>query len=192
MMSLMGKRKLSPVELVNTYLNRIESYDPKLHAYITVSRKEAEDAAIKSEQSMMDAGLTGLLHGLPLAVKDQFETQGILTTAGSRMLSDYIPSNNATSVDKCIKAGAILLGKLNMTAFAIGGGDPYQYGNPPRNPWDLKRDPGSSSSGSGIAIAASLCAMSLGEDTIGSIRGPASANGIVGLRPTWGRVSRFE
>ncbi len=191
MMNLMGQRKLSPVELVDAYLQRIEAYDSTLHSYITVTHKEARDAAIKAEKSIMDTGLSGPLDGLPLAVKDQFETRGILTTAGSRMLSDYIPSNNATVIDRCIDAGAILLGKLNMTAFATGGGDPYQYGNPPRNPWDLERDPGSSSSGSGIAVAASLCAMSLGEDTIGSIRGPASANGIVGLRPTWGRVSRF-
>ena len=166
MMNLMGQKKLSPVELVDAYLQRIEAYDSTLHSYITVTHKEARDAAIKAERSIMNTGLSGPLHGLPLAVKDQFETLGILTTAGSRMLSDYIPSNNGTVIVRSIDAGAILLGKLNMTAFATRGGDPYQYGNPPRNPWDLERDPGSSSSGSGIAVAASLCAMSLGEDTI--------------------------
>jgi aspartyl-tRNA(Asn)/glutamyl-tRNA(Gln) amidotransferase subunit A len=123
-------------------------------------------------------------------VKDQFETKGIPTTAGSTILADYVPEGDATAVARAKDAGAILLGKLNMTEFAAGMGDRFKYGEP-KNPWNQERTPGSSSTGSAVAIAASLCAISLGEDTGGSGRGPASHCGIVGFRPTWGRVSRY-
>ncbi len=187
---LIAAKEISPVEVVAAYLERIDRLDPQLCAYITVCRDEALKAAQEAENAVLRGDSLGPLHGLPLAVKDQFETAGVLTTGGSTILKDYVPSEDATVVARAKDAGAILLGKLNMTEFAAGAGDQYKHRGTPRNPWNLERDPGSSSSGSGIAIAASLCAISLGEDTGGSIRGPASLNGIVGLRPTWGRVSR--
>jgi aspartyl-tRNA(Asn)/glutamyl-tRNA(Gln) amidotransferase subunit A len=187
---LIADKKLSPVEVTQAYLERIDRYDGRLHAYITVCREEALQAARKAERAVVRGEKLGPLYGLPLAVKDQFETRGVVTTAGSKSLRGHIPKEDATIINRAKEAGAILLGKLNMTQFADGIGDHYQYGDPPRNPWNQERSAGSSSTGSGIAIAASLCAISLGEDTLGSIRGPASSNGIVGLRPTWGRLSR--
>ena len=129
------------------------------------------------------------MHGIPVAVKDQVWTKGIRTTAGSRLFADFIPDEDATVITNLKKSGAVILGKTNLTEFAIGSG--FQRYSVPRNPWDLERFTGSSSSGSGAATAAFLCATSLGEDTGGSIRFPAAWCGIVGLRPTWGRVSRY-
>ena len=185
-------RDLSPVEVVEGYLERIDRYDGVLHSYITVCRDEALAAARRAEQAVLQGESLGPLHGLPLAVKDQLDTAGVLTTAGSTILADYVPTEDATLIGRAKAAGAVLLGKLNMTEFAAGQGDPFKHGDPARNPWDLERYPGSSSTGSGIAIAASLCAIALGEDTGGSIRGPASFCGIVGLRPTWGLLSRYR
>ena len=187
---LIAGKELSPVEVTRAYLERIDNINPKLNAFITVCAEEAMQAAREAERAVVNGDSLGPLHGLPLAVKDQLETKGILTTAGSRILADYVPDRDATAIARARDAGAILIGKLNMTQFAAGGGDPYPFGEA-RNPWNPKRTPGLSSSGSGIAIAASLAAITLGEDTGGSIRMPASVNGIVGLRPTWGRVSRY-
>ena len=187
---LIASKELSPVEVTGAYLERIDDINPKLNAFTTVCAEEAIQAAREAEQSIVNGDSLGPLHGLPLAVKDQFETKGILTTAGSNILADYVPDHDATVIARAREAGAILIGKLNMTQFAAGGGDPYPFGEA-RNPWNPERTPGLSSSGSGIAIAASLAAITLGEDTGGSIRMPASVNGIVGLRPTWGRVSRY-
>ena len=187
---LIAGGEVSPVEVVEAYLERIDRYNAKLNAFITVTRDQALRAARDAEQAVARGDRLGPLHGLPLAVKDQFETKDILTTAGSRVLSDYVPDHDATVIARARDAGAILIGKLNMTQFAAGGGDRYPYGEA-RNPWDPEHTPGLSSSGSGIAIAASLCAIALGEDTAGSVRMPASCNGIVGLRPTWGLVSRY-
>ena len=131
----------------------------------------------------------GPLHGIPYAVKDQFDTAGVRTTCGSRILEHHVPIENATTIERLNAAGGILLGKLNLTEFALGGTQNFPFGQP-RNPWNLDHDPGGSSSGSGIAVAAGLCAASLGEDTGGSVRSPASFCGVVGLRPTWSRVSR--
>ena len=183
-------RDLSPVEVVEGYLERIDRYDDVLHSYITVCRDEALAAARQAEQAVMQGESVGPLHGLPLSVKDQMDTAGVLTTAGSTILADYVPTEDATLIARAKAAGAILLGKLNMTEFAAGQGDPFKHHDPVRNPWDLERFPGGSSTGSGVAIAASLCAIALGEDTGGSIRGPASFCGIVGFRPTWGLFSR--
>ena len=187
---LIASKELSPVEVTGAYLERIDDINPKLNAFTTVCAEEAIQAAREAEQAIVNGDSLGPLHGLPLAVKDQFETKGILTTAGSNILADYVPDHDATVIARARDAGAILIGKLNMTQFAAGGGDPYPFGEA-RNPWNPERTPGLSSSGSGIAIAASLAAITLGEDTGGSIRMPASVNGIVGLRPTWGRVSRY-
>ena len=187
---LIRKQEVSPVEAAAAYLERIDAMDGKLHSYITVCRDEAMQAARAAEQAIMRGEWRGPLHGVPYAVKDQFWTKGIRTTGGSRLLADFIPGEDATVVARLHAAGAILLGKLNMSEFATGNSVDHPYGTP-HNPWDLERNAGTSSSGSGAATAAFLCATSLGEDTGGSIRNPANNCGLVGLRPTWGLVSRY-
>jgi aspartyl-tRNA(Asn)/glutamyl-tRNA(Gln) amidotransferase subunit A len=187
--ALIRAKQISPVELVRIYLARIERLDPSLGAYITVCREAAEGAARRAEGAVMRGERLGPLHGVTFAVKDQFDTAGVRTTSGSRLLEHHVPARDATVVARLAAAGGILLGKLNLTEFALGGTIRFPFGQP-RNPWNLAHDPGGSSSGSGIATAAALCAASLGEDTGGSIRSPASFCGVVGLRPTWGRVSR--
>ncbi|MET0849979.1 MAG: amidase [Candidatus Rokuibacteriota bacterium] len=182
-------RSVSPVELVRAYLDRIDRLDGRLRAYITVCRDAALQAARRAEAEVVRGDLLGPLHGVPFAVKDQFDTAGVLTTMGSRLMADRVPRETATLVERLEAAGAILLGKLNLTEFALGGTVEFPYGQP-RNPWNTDHDPGGSSSGSGIAVAAGLCAFALGEDTGGSVRSPASFCGVVGLRPTWGRLSR--
>jgi len=186
---LVRARRVSPVELAQVYLARIERLDAKLGAYITVLREAAVAAARQAEATVMHGGTLGPLHGVPYAVKDQFDTAGVATTVGSRILEDNVPTEDATVIARLGAAGGILLGKLNLTEFALGGTRRFPFGQP-RNPWNPDHDPGGSSSGSGIAVAAALCAASLGEDTGGSVRSPASWCGVVGLRPTWGRVSR--
>src|SRR5262245_12764276 len=187
---LIHKKEISPVDATMAYLDRIEALDGTLHSYITVCRDEALQEARAAEQAMARGEWRGPLHGVPYAVKDQFWTKGIRTTGGSRLLADFIPGEDATVVARLNAAGAILLGKLNMSEFATGNSVYHPFGTP-HNPWDLERHPGTSSSGSGAATAACLCATSLGEDTGGSIRNPANNCGLVGLRPTWGLVSRF-
>ena len=160
------------------------------NAYLTVCRKEALESARKAEQEIAQGNYLGPMHGIPVAVKDQLWTKGIRSTGGSRSLADFIPDEDATAVANLKKAGAILLGKTNLTdTLAITGGHRFSL---PRNPWNLDMSAGRSSSGSGAATAAFLCATSLGEDTGGSIRFPASWCGLVGLRPSWGRVSRYR
>ncbi|HEX9868118.1 MAG TPA: amidase, partial [Candidatus Tectomicrobia bacterium] len=187
---LIHKKEISPVEAVTAYLDRIAAVDSKLHSYITVCREEALQAAREAEQAIMRGDWRGPLHGVPYAVKDQFWTKGIRTTGGSHLLTDFIPTDDATVVARLRGAGATLLGKLNMSEFATGNSVHHPFGTP-HNPWDLERNAGTSSSGSGAATAAFLCATSLGEDTGGSIRNPANNCGLVGLRPTWGLVSRY-
>ena len=183
-------REVSPVEATDAYLERIDRVDGQLHSYITVCRAEAQAAAQEAEREIAAGRYRGPLHGIPVAVKDQLDTQGIATTGGSSILAGHIPDRDSTVVAKLKAAGAVLLGKLNMSEFASGDAFHHPYGRP-RNPWDLRRNPGTSSSGSGAATAAGLCATSIGEDTGGSIRGPAAFCGLVGIRPTWGRVSRY-
>jgi aspartyl-tRNA(Asn)/glutamyl-tRNA(Gln) amidotransferase subunit A len=188
--ALIRKKELSPLEAAEAYLDRIEAVDGVLHSYITVCREEALQAAREAEQAIVRGDYRGALHGVPVAVKDQFWTKGVRTTGGSRILADFLPNEDATVVTRLKQAGAILLGKLNMSEFATGNSVVHPYGMP-HNPWDPGRNPGTSSSGSGAATAACLCATSLGEDTGGSIRNPANNCGLVGLRPTWGLVSRY-
>jgi aspartyl-tRNA(Asn)/glutamyl-tRNA(Gln) amidotransferase subunit A len=188
--ALIREKELSPLEAAEAYLNRIEAVDGVLHSYITVCREEALQAAREAEQAIVRGDYRGALHGVPVAVKDQFWTKGVRTTGGSRILADFLPDEDATVVARLKQAGAILLGKLNMSEFATGNSVVHPYGMP-HNPWDPGRNPGTSSSGSGAATAACLCATSLGEDTGGSIRNPANNCGLVGLRPTWGLVSRY-
>jgi aspartyl-tRNA(Asn)/glutamyl-tRNA(Gln) amidotransferase subunit A len=187
---LIERREVSPVEALEAYLQRIDEVDHKLNSYITVCREEALQAAREAEAAISRGNYLGPMHGIPVAVKDQFNTEGILTTGGSAILAENVPDEDATVISNLKKAGAVLLGKLNMSEFAMAEIYHHPYGTP-RNAWDLDRNPGTSSSGSAAATAAFLCATSLGEDTGGSIRSPANFSGLVGLRPTWGRVSRY-
>lgn len=186
---LIKNREVSPVEVVEGYLDRIDNLNDRLHAYLTVCREEALQAAQESERALARGQYKGPLHGVPVAVKDQLNTAGIRTTSGTPIFNDFVPDEDATVVAKLTSAGAILLGKLNMTEF--GTTSLSHAFDTARNPWDLERFTGGSSSGSGAATAAFMCATSLGEDTGGSVRGPAAWCGLVGLRPTWGRVSRY-
>ncbi|HEX6081398.1 MAG TPA: amidase [Methylomirabilota bacterium] len=186
---LIRARAVSPVEVVRAYLARIDRWDGTLRAYVTVCREQALADARAAEQALGHGGAVGPLHGVPVAVKDQFDTAGVRTTSGSRLHAERVPAQDATVVARLRAAGAILLGKLNLTEFALGGTLTYPFGQP-RNPWDGSRETGGSSSGSGIAAAAALAAATLGEDTGGSVRSPAGWCGAVGLRPTWGLVPR--
>ncbi|MBI2203265.1 MAG: amidase [Candidatus Rokubacteria bacterium] len=182
-------KQVSPVDLVQAYLSRIDRLDDGLRAYVTVCRDAALAAARAAESRRGRGAPLGRLGGVPFAVKDQFDTKGVTTTQGSKLYADRVPDETATVVARLEAEGAILLGKLNMTEFALGGTQDFPFGQP-RNPWHRAHDPGGSSSGSGIATAAALAAFTLGEDTGGSVRSPAGFCGVVGIRPTWGRVSR--
>ena len=187
---LIESKEVSPVEATQAYLERIDQVDGRLNSYITVCREEALQSAREAESAIAAGRYLGPLHGIPLAVKDQIYTKGIRTTAGSKLLWDFVPDEDATVISNLKSAGAILLGKLNLSEFALG--DSFHHpGGTPRNPWDLERNPGISSSGPAAATAAFLCATSLAEDTGGSTRIPAAWSGVVGLRPTWGMVSRY-
>ena len=182
-------REISPVDAVDAYLARIEAVGHRLNAYITVCADEARDEARRLEAELAAGHLRGPLHGVPVGVKDQIHTAGVRTTDASKIRADFVPDTDATVVARLKAAGAVIIGKTNMSEFALG--DPISsYFGPARNPWDTARNPGTSSTGSGSATAGFLCATSLGEDTGGSIRGPAANCGLVGIRPTWGRVSR--
>ena len=184
------RREISPVEATQAYLDRIGQVDGKLNSYITVCAEDALAEAREAEAEIGRGEYKGPMHGIPVAVKDQFNTRGVLTTGGSTILGKNVPEEDATVIAKLKDAGSILLGKLNMSEFAMGDAFHHPYGRP-HNPWDLERNPGTSSSGSGAATAAFLCSTTLGEDTGGSIRGPATFCGLVGIRPTQGRVSRY-
>ncbi len=188
---LLKSRKLSPVELTRAFLSRIEQLDKTLNAYITVLPEQALAAARAAEAEILRGDYRGPLHGIPIALKDLYDTQGVRTTASSRVMANRIPSEDATTTARLAAAGSILLGKLAMHEFALGGPDPTCGFPLARNPWNLDHIPGGSSSGSGAAVAAGLCMGSLGSCTGGSIRGPAAYCSIVGLKATYGRVSRY-
>ena len=185
---LIQRKEVSPVDATEAYLERIDDLDFKFNSYLTVRRRDALSAAKEAEQEIAKGNYLGPMHGIPVAVKDQLWTKGIRTTGGSHILADFVPGEDATAIDNLRKGGAILLGKTNLTEFALGGSLRL---SPTRNPWNLDMFTGGSSGGSGAATAAFLCATSLGEDTGGSIRRPAAWCGVVGLRPSWGRVSRY-
>jgi aspartyl-tRNA(Asn)/glutamyl-tRNA(Gln) amidotransferase subunit A len=188
--SEMLRRKVaSPVGLTEACLKRVETYNPKLNAFITVTRDQAMEAARVMEAEQRRGKWRGPLHGIPLALKDNIDTAGIRTTAASELFKDRVPSEDAEVVRRLKNAGAILLGKTNLHEFAYGGSSSVSYFGPVHNPWALDRIPGGSSGGSAAATAARLCFGSLGTDTAGSVRIPACYCGIVGLKPTYGRVS---
>lgn len=186
---LLHSRKLSPVELTGSMLRRIASLDPKLHAYATVTPELALEQARGAEERIARHQILGPLHGVPIAVKDLCFTRGVPTAAGMPLHRDFRPSYDATVVTRLRDAGAILLGKLQLTEGALVVHHPSVP--PPVNPWHPQHWSGASSSGSAVATAAGLCFASLGSDTGGSIRFPSAANGVTGLKPTWGRVSRY-
>lgn len=180
---------LSPVELTEKLLSRIDSVDGKLMSYATVMTEQALESAREAEQEIQAGNYKGPLHGVPIGLKDLFFTKGTRTMGGLKVLREFVPDYDATVVRKLREAGAVILGKLNLTEGALSG---YHRDFPiPVNPWSEDLWAGVSSSGSGVATAAGLCFASLGTDTGGSIRYPAMANGIVGLKPTYGRVSRY-
>ena len=186
---LIESKQISPVELTSHMLSRIESLDARFKSYATVMAEHALTAARLAEQEIQRGAYRGALHGVPIAVKDLCFTKGVRTMGGTKSLASNIPDFDATVVAKFDVAGAVLLGKLNLTEGAMGGYNPEF--DIPVNPWGADRWSGASSSGSGVATAAGLCFGSLGSDTGGSIRFPAAACGVVGLKPTWGRVSRY-
>ena len=189
--TLLRSKRASSVELVNVFLERIKKYNPKLHAFITVrDEQEIIAEATKADQERAK-GSDRLLLGIPIVLKDNFLTQGLRTTAASKVLDDYIPQYDATAVSRLKNAGAIILGKTNLDAWGHGSsGEHTEYGIT-RNPYDYERVTGGSSSGSGAAVASDLCIAATGTDTGGSNRQPASYCNLVGLKPTYGRVSRY-
>jgi aspartyl-tRNA(Asn)/glutamyl-tRNA(Gln) amidotransferase subunit A len=187
---LIRTRKLSPVELTDALLARIETFEPQLNAFITVTADLARSQAQAAEREIGEGRYRGPLHGIPFALKDIYDTRGILTSGGSRVCIDNVPEEDATTTRKLLEAGAVLLGKLVTHEFAHGGPSFDLPWPPARNPWNLEHFTGGSSSGSGAALAAGLVPAALGSDTGGSIRGPASFCGISGLMPTYGLVSR--
>src|SRR5437870_13112899 len=189
---MIARKEVSPVEVVRVHLERIAALDATLRAYITVCDEAALAAARAAESALAAGRPVGALHGVPVALKDLYDTAGVRTTGGSKILADRVPEADATVVRRLKEAGAIVLGKLHMVEFAYGPEGLNAHHGAPRNPWDAAaaRMPGGSSSGSGVAVAAGLAPAALGSDTGGSIRIPASLCGITGLKPTYGRVSR--
>jgi aspartyl-tRNA(Asn)/glutamyl-tRNA(Gln) amidotransferase subunit A len=183
--------KATPTRAVSAYLDRIEALDPKVRAYVTVAREQALAEAAAADERLRSGRPLGPLDGVPLAVKDVICTKGVRTTCSSKILAEFVPPYDATVMARLRAAGAVLLGKTNMDEFAMGSSTEHSAFFPTRNPWDLARVPGGSSGGSAAAVSADLCAVSLGTDTGGSIRQPAAFCGVVGLKPTYGRVSRY-
>ncbi len=182
--------ELSAVALTQAVLDRIETLEPRIAAYITLDAEGALEQAAAADQRIADGDVTPLT-GIPMGIKDVICTRGLRTTCGSRLLENFIPPYNAAVIDKLEKAGAVFLGKLNMDEFAMGSSTENSAYQITRNPWNLDHIPGGSSGGSAAAVAAGMCLGALGSDTGGSIRQPAAHCGVVGLKPTYGRVSRY-
>ncbi len=183
-------RRFSSVELTKHYLARIERFDSQLNAFITVTAESAVRAAEAADRELETSNAPALT-GIPLVHKDIFCTDGVLTTCGSKMLSNFIAPYDATVVERLARAGVVTLGKANMDEFAMGSSNETSFYGPVKNPWDLKKVPGGSSGGSAAAVAARLTPAATGTDTGGSIRQPAALTGLTGLKPTYGRVSRY-
>jgi aspartyl-tRNA(Asn)/glutamyl-tRNA(Gln) amidotransferase subunit A len=187
---LIAGRKLSPVDLVEALIRRVEQHDDQTHAFITRTFDLAREQARAAEAEVAAGRYRGALHGIPFALKDIYDTKGILTSGHSRVFIDRVPAEDATTVTRLREAGAVLLGKLATHEMAHAGPSFDLPWPPARNPWNLERFTGGSSTGSGAAVAAGMVPMALGSDTGGSIRGPAAHCGVVGLMPTFGLVSR--
>jgi aspartyl-tRNA(Asn)/glutamyl-tRNA(Gln) amidotransferase subunit A len=187
--ALLAKKKISPVELTQLYLSRIERLNPKLNAFITVASESALAEARAAERELLRGRRRGTLQGIPVALKDNIWTRNLRTTMGSLILRDFLPTEDATVVRKLRRAGAIVLGKTNLHEFAYGVTSENPHYGPVRNPWKTDRIAGGSSGGSAVAVAAGLCAGAIGSDTGGSIRIPSALCGVVGFKPTFGRVS---
>ena len=187
---LIRSEEVSSSDIVKSVFDRIDAVEGSVHAYITVMKEYAFEEAAKADQFIKTGDIKPLT-GIPVALKDIVCTKGFLTTCGSHILHNYIPPYNATVVEKLKEAGAVFTGKTNMDEFAMGSSTETSYFGITRNPWDLERIPGGSSGGSAVAVAADECIASIGSDTGGSIRQPAALCGVVGLKPTYGRVSRY-
>ena len=188
---LMRSGQLSPVELLRACLDRIESTDDRLHSFVTLMADEAMEQARRAEAEMLRGNYRGPMHGIPFALKDLYDTAGTRTTSGSYVDLERVPTVDATTTAGLKNAGGVLVGKLAMHEFALGGPDWSTPFEPARNPWNLDHITGGSSSGTGSSVASGQVMGGLGSCTGGSIRGPASYCGIVGIKPTYGRVSRF-
>jgi len=186
---LVRAKKLSPVELTQACLKRIEQLNPKLNAFITVTAEQAMNQAQAAESEIQHGKWRGPLHGIPVALKDVFDTAGVRTTAASALFGNRIPDTDSSAVTRLQNAGAVLVGKTNLHECAYGGSTMISHYGVVRNPWAPERIAGGSSSGSAVAIATGMCYAALGSDTAGSIRQPSAFCGVVGLKPTYGRVS---
>jgi aspartyl-tRNA(Asn)/glutamyl-tRNA(Gln) amidotransferase subunit A len=182
--------RLSPVELTRAYLDRVAALDSQLHAFILVLEQQAMAEARAAEAEIAAGGWKGPLHGIPIGLKDIYNTKDVATTGHSALFRDHVPAEDAVTVRKLREAGAVIIGKLSTMEFAIGGPSFDLPWPPARNPWDVERQPGGSSSGSAVAVVAGLCAGAMGSDTGGSIRNPAAWCGLAGIKPTYGMVSR--
>ena len=189
--NMLDKKETTSVEITKDYLNRIGEVEEKVQAFITVTEDVALKQAEISDNKRKNGEKLGALEGIPMAIKDNMCTDGILTTCGSKILNNFIPPYNATVVDKLNNAGCVLLGKTNMDEFAMGSSTETSYYKKTKNPWDLNRVPGGSSGGSAAAVAANEAPFALGSDTGGSIRQPAHYCGLEGMKPTYGSVSRY-
>ena len=188
---LIGSKQLSPVEVVDAHLERIGQTDARLNSFITLLETESLTAAKAAEADIQAGRYRGPLHGIPIGLKDLYYTRGVRTTVGSKIMSDFVPDEDATVVEKFREAGAVIIGKLQMHEFAIGSSSENPHYGPAHNPWETDRVTGGSSGGSASAVASGQCMGALGTDTGGSVRIPASLCGIVGLKPTFGRVSKY-
>ncbi|MCH8206722.1 MAG: aspartyl/glutamyl-tRNA amidotransferase subunit A [Chloroflexi bacterium] len=188
---LIAGRELSPVEIIDAHLERVERTDRQLNSFITLLRDESIAAAKRAEKAVLSGQDLGPLHGIPIGLKDLYDVKGVPTTVGSKILRGFVPRTDAAVTERFNEAGAIILGKLQMHEFALGGTSVNPHDGPAHNPWDTDCVTGGSSGGSGSAVASGQCMGALGSDTGGSVRIPSTLCGIVGLKPTFGRVSRY-
>src|SRR5229473_7492494 len=188
---LLRQRKISSMELTSAHLDRIRAVDDKVRAFTLVTDDLALQQAVEADRRFANGDTVSPLTGIPIAIKDVISTKGITTTCGSRMLENFKPPYDATVMERLHAAGAVMLGKTNMAEFAMGSSTEHSAFFPTHNPWDLERAPGGSSGGSAAAVAAGMAMGALGSDTGGSIRQPGSLCNVVGLKPTYGRVSRY-